>query len=67
MLTQQQAQLQTRQPSFGLQNLYQWLVNWSERRRQRQALADLDQRLLDDVGISGEEQIAEISKPFWRR
>ena len=39
---------------------------WYERTRQREALACLDKRLLDDIGISPEQRDEEVSKPFWR-
>jgi uncharacterized protein YjiS (DUF1127 family) len=39
---------------------------WYERTRQREALAGLDRRLLDDIGISPEQRDEEVSKPFWR-
>lgn len=39
---------------------------WIERSRQRHALADLDDRLLDDIGITRFEAAWEIAKPFWR-
>jgi len=35
-------------------------------RRQRDALAALDGRLLDDVGVSREDAAREISKPIWK-
>ena len=35
-------------------------------RRQRQALAKLDGRLLDDSGLSHAEAEHEIRKPFWK-
>jgi len=38
---------------------------WIDRSRQRRALANLDDRLLDDVGISRTEARREIAKPFW--
>jgi uncharacterized protein YjiS (DUF1127 family) len=36
------------------------------RRRQRQALTELDARLLKDVGISRAQVAAECSKPLWK-
>ncbi len=39
---------------------------WIKRSRQRHALADLDNRLLDDVGITRSAAAREIAKPFWR-
>ena len=35
---------------------------WSERRQ----LADLDNRLLDDIGLDHVRRDVEISKPFWQ-
>lgn len=43
------------------------LAGWAERRRQRGCLAELDARLLDDLGLSPEQVRAEAAKPFWRR
>ena len=37
-----------------------------ERRRQRHALARLDDRMLRDIGLTGADVEAELSKPFWR-
>ena len=39
---------------------------WFERSRQRRALAQIDDRLLADVGISRSAAADEIVKPFWR-
>lgn len=48
----------------------QWVVHnvleWNERSRQRQALAELDDHLLEDIGISRTAANAEASKAFWR-
>ncbi len=57
-------------PSYVRRMTYQtWLRvigAWIERSRQRHALADLDDRLLDDVGIARSAAAREIAKPFWR-
>ena len=37
-----------------------------ERRRQRQHLLELDDRLLADIGISRRQAIQEARKPFWK-
>ncbi len=36
------------------------------RYRQRRALADLDDRLLDDIGVARRQAEAECRKPLWR-
>jgi len=38
----------------------------SERRRQRRALALLDHRLLNDIGLSAETAQEELRRSFWR-
>ena len=43
------------------------LMLWRQRSRQRQALANLDSRMLRDVGKSWDEALREVAKPFWRR
>lgn len=42
------------------------LLRRMERARQRRHLAELDDRLLRDIGVSRAEVEAEISRPFWR-
>ncbi len=42
------------------------LVTWQERDRQRRALAQLDARMLKDVGLSRAEVAIELRKPFWQ-
>lgn len=42
---------------------------WLDRRRRRQALQDLAERnnyLLADIGLTQEEALREAAKPFWR-
>lgn len=36
------------------------------RRRQRRALAELDGRLLRDIGLTAYDVTRETGKPFWR-
>lgn len=40
---------------------------WYERLRQRHRLAVLDNRMLDDLGLSREDVARECGKPFWRK
>ena len=42
------------------------LLTWQERDRQRHALAQLDARMLKDVGLSRAEVALEVRKPFWQ-
>ena len=42
------------------------IAGWIERRAQRRALANLDDRLLNDIGKTRAEANAEAKKPFWR-
>jgi uncharacterized protein YjiS (DUF1127 family) len=37
-----------------------------ERRRQRSALARLDDRMLRDIGLTTADVEGEVMKPFWR-
>jgi uncharacterized protein YjiS (DUF1127 family) len=43
-----------------------WCARCSERSRQRQALAELDDHHLKDIGKTRLEANAEAAKPFWR-
>jgi uncharacterized protein YjiS (DUF1127 family) len=38
---------------------------WMERRRQRQALLELDDHHLKDIGLSRAAAMTEARKPFW--
>lgn len=56
----------------SLDQMIQWrqvqvIGLWIERRRQRLALARLDDRLLRDIGIERADANREIAKPFWRK
>jgi uncharacterized protein YjiS (DUF1127 family) len=39
---------------------------WLSRRRGRQELSSLDDRMLNDVGISREDALWKAGKPFWK-
>ena len=42
------------------------LVVWHQRRQQRNRLAELDDRLLQDIGKTRKAALDEAAKPFWR-
>ena len=53
----------------GAERLIGWLEAISvmfSRRRQRQALLELDDHLLNDIGLTREQANKEARKPFWR-
>lgn len=49
-----------------MQSVLAILSLWMQRYQQRKQLAQLDARLLRDVGLSHEQVRAEINKPFWK-
>jgi uncharacterized protein YjiS (DUF1127 family) len=42
------------------------IARWIQRDCQRRALAQLDDRMLRDIGITRIEVARECAKPFWR-
>ena len=42
------------------------LVSWAERRRSRLALKELDDHLLDDIGVTRAQATQEAERPFWQ-
>lgn len=42
------------------------LVSWLERDCQRRALLKMDDRMLNDIGLSRADVEREAEKPFWR-
>nr|WP_209877680.1 DUF1127 domain-containing protein [Azospirillum soli] len=53
-----------------LRTLRAWVEAWSrmsERSRQRRALANLDDHLLRDIGVTQDHARRESEKPFWKR
>ena len=57
-------------PESGLRRTLMALAARAEacisRGRQRRALAELDDRLLRDIGLTAYDVTYEASKPFWR-
>ena len=45
--------------------LFDQLIEWLDRARQRRHLGELDDRLLRDIGLSRAEVEHEVSRPFW--
>lgn len=43
-----------------------WWAKCSARSRERQALAQLDDEALKDIGVTRKQANAEASKPFWK-
>lgn len=41
------------------------LKTWRQKSRQRQALTNLDDDFLNDIGLSRDDVWRESSKPFW--
>jgi len=52
----------TRDPSRAIE----LLLDWWQLGRQRRALAALDDRTLQDIGLSRCDVEREVGKPFWR-
>jgi uncharacterized protein YjiS (DUF1127 family) len=42
------------------------IAAWRSRNQARGALSRLDDRLLADIGLTREKQLAECAKPFWQ-
>lgn len=55
-----------RRGSF-LARLFGRLIAWNERQRQRYRLQDLDDRDLQDIGLTRSEVDRERRKTFWQR
>jgi uncharacterized protein YjiS (DUF1127 family) len=53
-----------RDPIWGA--LWRWCARCSARSRQREALSGLDDRLLDDIGVTRQQANIEAAKPFWK-
>lgn len=51
----------------GLTDLLRVLLVWQDRWRQRQMLAEMDGRMLRDLGLSDCDVQSETAKPFWQR
>lgn len=52
--------------SHRLNQFLDTVAEWHSRAVSRRELAQLDDRMLQDIGVSNVEVEREISKPFWR-
>lgn len=52
-------------PPGLLDRLLAQLRTWDERTRERQRLAELDDKALADIGLTRERARAEAARPFW--
>ncbi len=50
-----------------LDRLLTQLRDWDRLARDRQRLAELDDRALADIGFTRERALAEAARPFWQR
>jgi uncharacterized protein YjiS (DUF1127 family) len=62
MLTMRAGTARATGKSFDVLGL---ILTWIERWEQRRALANLDDRLLKDIGLSRAAAEREYGKPFW--
>ena len=53
-------------PATWVGHAWRAFRTWSERSRQRHALAGLDDAILKDIGLSRADIEFEAAKPFWR-
>ena len=49
-----------------LVSIVRTLVLWHARAGQRRVLARMDERQLKDIGVTRDQVLREIAKPFWR-
>lgn len=49
-----------------LVELFDVLLTWQQRAKDRRSLLELDDRLLRDIGLSRADILREAEKPFWR-
>lgn len=53
-------------PWVSLAGLWRKLLIWNRRWQQRQRLAQMEDRLLKDIGMTRYQAEQEAAKPFWR-
>ena len=50
---------------LSLKQLNQHVITWYQRAKQRRQLAQLDDRMLKDIGVTPMQARCEARKPFW--
>lgn len=55
-----------RAPLGPIRRFVRWCVLCRERAAQRRHLAELDERMLKDVGLTPSDAVRECAKPWWR-
>lgn len=48
-------------------DVFSTVLEWQERARQRRHLSELDERMLQDIGVTRADVDRETAKPFWMR
>lgn len=61
-----QAQAVATRGTGSVIGMFDLVLSWTERRRQRRALERLPDYLLADIGISRLDAAVEAEKPFWK-
>ncbi len=51
---------------FSLQKIICKAKFWADLSRERKQLANLDARMLEDIGLTAEQVAVEVAKPFWK-
>ena len=51
---------------YRLNMVFNTITEWHQRAVSRRELAQLDERMLQDIGVSNVDVEREVSKPFWR-
>ena len=60
------AWLALRRLGHGCRGVVELALLWTERARQRRQLAELNDHMLRDIGVTRADAWAEADKPFWR-
>jgi uncharacterized protein YjiS (DUF1127 family) len=63
--SQSDSRRRIRGPLWGTR-FWRWCARCSALSRQRAALSELEERLLEDIGVTRQQANAEATKPFWR-